>query len=137
MVLFFIEEYIWHKKDKNRNIPIFDHVVFSETRTKRLKPLLSYKSIYYENDELNLCFIDNENYNYKKKISQILHFFLLNATITNIITPQKKLYNTWTIKFTQTQQKIDFQIFKKYLRNKKVMTNIPFKMQRTKLTLYF
>ena len=128
MVLFFIEEYILQKKDKNRK-PIFDHVVFSETRTKMLKPLLSYKNIYYENEDLNLCFIDNENYNYKEEnISNITLFFIECDNYKYYYTPEEIVQNMDYTNYEKLSKKLIYKYLKSIYRNKKVFANVPFKI---------
>ena len=129
MVLFFIEEYILHKKHKKYKIPIFDHVVFSETRTKMLRPVLSYKNIYYENEDLNLCFIDNEDYNYKEEnISNITLFFIECDNYKYYYTPEEIVQNMDYEIYDKLSKKLIYKYLKSIYRNKKVLANIPFKI---------
>ena len=129
MVLFFIEEYILQKKDKNCNIPIFDHIVFSETRTKMLQPLLSYKDIYYENEDSNLCFVDNENYNYKEEnISNITLFFIECDNYKFYYTPEEIAQNMDYENYGKLSKKLIYKYLKSIYRNKKVLANVPFKI---------
>lgn len=129
MVLFFIEESISQEIDKSCNIPIFDHVIFSETKTKLLKPLLRYKNIYYENEDSNLCFIDNKNYNYKKEeIPNITLFFIECDTYKFYYTPEEIIQSMDYEIYNRLNKKLIYKYLKSIYRKKKILSNIPFKI---------
>ena len=129
MVLFFIEHHILYEKDKTEDLPIFDDVVFSETKLKHLKPLLKLKSIYDENDDSHLCFIDNRNYNYEEEsTSNIKVFYIECDSYKFYYTPEEIAQNMNYEIYSRLSEKLIYKYLKSIYRSKKIIRNVPLKI---------
>lgn len=129
MVLVFIEEYILQQAYNEKEMYMFDDIVFSETKTKQLEPLLKMKNMCYKDEELRLCFIDNMNYNYEEQsISNITVFFIECDNYKFYYTPEEIARNMDYEIYSKLNKKIMYKYLKNIYKNKKVMRNIPFKI---------
>lgn len=129
MVLVFIEEYILQQAYNEKEMYMFDDIVFSETKTKQLEPLLKMKNMSYNDEDLRLCFIDNMNYNYEEQsISNITVFFIECDNYKFYYTPEEIARNMDYEIYSKLNKKIMYKYLKNIYKNKKVMRNIPFKI---------
>ena len=129
MVLVFIEEYILQQAYNEKEMYMFDDVVFSETKTKQLEPLLKMKNMSYNDEDLRLCFIDNMNYNYEEQsISNITVFFIECDNYKFYYTPEEIARNMDYEIYSKLNKKIMYKYLKNIYKNKKIMINIPFKI---------
>ena len=129
MVLVFIEEYILQQAYNEKDMYMFDDIVFSETKTKQLEPLLKMKNMSYNDEDLRLCFIDNMNYNYEEqRISNITVFFIECDNYKFYYTPEEIARNMDYEIYSKLNKKIMYKYLKNIYKNKKVMRNIPFKI---------
>ena len=129
MVLVFIEEYILQQAYNEKEMYMFDDIVFSETKTKQLEPLLKMKNMSYNDEDLRLCFIDNMNYNYEEQsISNITVFFIECDNYKFYYTPEEIARNMDYEIYSKLNKKIVYKYLKNIYKNKKVMRNIPFKI---------
>tara|TARA_B110001450_G_scaffold139485_1_gene130714 strand:+ start:387 stop:1097 length:711 start_codon:yes stop_codon:yes gene_type:complete len=129
MVLVFIEEYILQQAYNEKEMYMFDDVVFSETKTKQLEPLLKMKNMSYNDEDLRLCFIDNMNYNYEEQsISNITVFFIECDNYKFYYTPEEIARNMDYEIYSKLNKKIMYKYLKNIYKNKKIMRNIPFKI---------
>lgn len=129
MVLVFIEEYILQQAYNEKDMYMFDDIVFSETKTKQLEPLLKMKNMSYNDEDLRLCFIDNMNYNYEEQsISNITVFFIECDNYKFYYTPEEIARNMDYEIYSKLNKKIVYKYLKNIYKNKKVMRNIPFKI---------
>lgn len=129
MVLVFIEEYVLQQAYNEKDMIMFDDIVFSETKTKQLEPLLKLKNICYNDEDLRLCFIDNMNYNYEdQRVSNITVFFIECDNYKFYYTPEEIARNMDYEIYSRLNKKIMYKYLKNIYKNKKVMRNIPFKI---------
>jgi len=129
MVLVFIEEYILQQAYNEKEMYMFDDIVFSETKTKQLEPLLKMKNMSYNDEDLRLCFIDNMNYNYEEqRVSNITVFFIECDNYKFYYTPEEIARNMDYEIYSKLNKKIMYKYLKNIYKNKKVMRNIPFKI---------
>ena len=129
MVLVFIEEYILQQAYNEKDMYMFDDIVFSETKTKQLEPLLKMKNMSYNDEDLRLCFIDNMNYNYEEqRVSNITVFFIECDNYKFYYTPEEIARNMDYEIYSKLNKKIMYKYLKNIYKNKKVMRNIPFKI---------
>lgn len=129
MVLVFIEEYILQQAYNEKEMYMFDDIVFSETKTKQLEPLLKMKNMSYNDEDLRLCFIDNMNYNYEEQsISNITVFFIECDNYKFYYTPEEIARNMDYEIYSKLNKKIMYKYLKNIYKNKKIMRNIPFKI---------
>jgi len=129
MVLVFIEEYILQQAYNEKDMYMFDDIVFSETKTKQLEPLLKMKNMSYNDEDLRLCFIDNMNYNYEEQsISNITVFFIECDNYKFYYTPEEIARNMDYEIYSKLNKKIMYKYLKNIYKNKKIMRNIPFKI---------
>lgn len=129
MVLSFIEDHIPHHSSQvgKKIPPLFDHTVFSNSRTKRLEPLLKLNNICDE-VETQLCFIDNKKYNYECQVRTIAIYFIQCDTYKFYYTHReiaKKM--NYTI-YDRLDKLIVHKYFKSIYKNKEVVGNIPSKI---------
>lgn len=128
MVLTFIEEYILNSRDKKYNTPIFDDIVFAETKTKMLKPLLEYKRIYYKNEDYHLCFIDNKNYNYTKENNSNISIYFIECDDYKFYYTHEEIVQNMDYKiYSRLNKKLIHKYLKNIYKNKKISKNLPSK----------
>lgn len=125
MVVHFIEESIYHEKDKKEKL--FENIVFSKTKTKHIEPILDLNTIY-DDIESYICFVDNKKYNYGSEYTKTKTFFIECDTYkyyySNDEIVQKMNYKI----YKKLNKKIINKYFKYIYKKRGGMENIPLKI---------
>lgn len=127
MVLTFIEEQITFNNETVGKTPLFDHIVFSKTKTKYLEPLMKVQNIF-DAGETHICFIDNKNYNYETENSSITIYFIECDTYKFYYTHDEIIKKMDYKIYSRLSKKLIYKYLKSIYKNKTTAENIPIKI---------
>ena len=128
MVLSFIEEQISITTVGNeKSPPLFDHIVFSKTKTKYLEPLMKIQNIF-DKVETQICFIDNKNYKYETQNSRITIYFIECDTYKFYYTQDEIIKKMNYKVYSKLSKKLIYKYLKSIYKNKTTTQNIPIKI---------
>jgi hypothetical protein len=132
MVLSFIQDHILQNSappprlNKQNMLQLFDHIIFSKTKTKHLDHFSKLVHIYDE-IETRFCFIDNKNYNYEPKNSTLTIYYIECDTYKFYYTTGEIVKNMNYKIYSKLNKKIIHKYWNNIYKNRTIV-NIPSKI---------